>query len=25
MEEMERCQDPIVREFLTLDELVIPV
>src|SRR5271154_1717666 len=24
MEEMERCQDPIVQEFLTLDELVIP-
>ncbi len=25
MEEMERCQDPIVQEFLTLDELVIPL
>ncbi len=25
MEEMERCQDPIVQEFLTLDELVTPV
>lgn len=24
MEEMEKCQDPIVQEFLTLDELVIP-
>jgi phospholipid/cholesterol/gamma-HCH transport system ATP-binding protein len=24
MEEMERCQDPIVQEFLTLDELVTP-
>jgi phospholipid/cholesterol/gamma-HCH transport system ATP-binding protein len=25
MEEMERCKDPIVQEFLTLDELVTPV
>lgn len=25
MEEMEKCDDPIVQEFLTLDELVIPV
>jgi phospholipid/cholesterol/gamma-HCH transport system ATP-binding protein len=25
MEEMELCQDPIVQEFLTLDELVTPV
>jgi phospholipid/cholesterol/gamma-HCH transport system ATP-binding protein len=25
MEEMERCQDPIVQEFLSLDELVAPV
>jgi phospholipid/cholesterol/gamma-HCH transport system ATP-binding protein len=25
MEEMERCEDPIVQEFLTLDELVVPV
>src|ERR1700737_3444472 len=24
MEEMEKCQDPIVQEFLTLDELVAP-
>jgi phospholipid/cholesterol/gamma-HCH transport system ATP-binding protein len=24
MEEMEKCQDPIVQEFLILDELVIP-
>src|ERR1700733_818366 len=24
MEEMERCQDPIVQEFLRLDELVVP-
>ena len=24
MQEMERCQDPIVQEFLTLDELVVP-
>jgi phospholipid/cholesterol/gamma-HCH transport system ATP-binding protein len=25
MDEMEKCQDPIVQEFLTLDELVVPV
>ncbi len=25
MEEMERCPDPTVQEFLTLDELVMPV
>jgi phospholipid/cholesterol/gamma-HCH transport system ATP-binding protein len=25
MEEMERSQDPILQEFLTLDELVVPV
>jgi phospholipid/cholesterol/gamma-HCH transport system ATP-binding protein len=25
MEEMEHCEDPIVQEFLTLDELVTPV
>jgi phospholipid/cholesterol/gamma-HCH transport system ATP-binding protein len=25
MEEMERCKDPTVQEFLTLDELVTPV
>ena len=24
IEEMERCQDPTVQEFLTLDELVVP-
>jgi phospholipid/cholesterol/gamma-HCH transport system ATP-binding protein len=25
MEEMERSADPILQEFLTLDELVVPV
>jgi phospholipid/cholesterol/gamma-HCH transport system ATP-binding protein len=25
MEEMERSQDPILQEFLALDELVTPV
>lgn len=25
MEEMEKCQDPLVQEFLSLDELVAPV